>query len=69
MSFEPILTQYEVPMNLSLPAMRHLVSQAGMFVPSSIQCEIDNFCNVLLNLIERGVDRTPAAKESSWLDE
>jgi len=29
----------------------------------SVQCEIDNFRNTLLNLIERGVSRQPTDEE------
>ena len=56
---EPILTQRELTIDLSVPAMEHVTAALKGVMEAdkeSVQCEIDNFCNTLLNLIERGVD-------------
>ena len=56
---EPILTQRELTIDLSAPAMKLIagaIDRDHTLAPNSVQSEIDNFCNTLLNLIERGVD-------------
>jgi hypothetical protein len=55
-------------MNLSVPAMQHIVDVLDEHPGGELQGEVKNFTNVLLNLIERGVDRKPK-EEASWLDE
>lgn len=67
MRIEKILTQHELTIDLSIPAMEHIAFNLEWHgkpcddpcVPS-VRCEIDNFRNTLLNLIERGVDKVPA---------
>ena len=58
-----ILTQRELTIDLSVPAMKLIagaIERDGFVSPSdSVQCEVDNFRNTLLNMIERGVDRRP----------
>lgn len=58
---DKILTQHELTIDLSVPAMKLIagaIERDGFVSPDdSVQCEIDNFRNMLLNLIERGVDR------------
>ena len=63
-----ILTQHELTIDLSAPAMTFIVgaldpefvaAHANIFV----QCELDNFRNTLLNLIERGVGRRQLTDE------
>lgn len=54
-----ILTTRELTIDLSLPAMRAVACALGeppFHKDDSVQCEIDNFRNTLLNLVERGVD-------------
>jgi hypothetical protein len=63
-----ILTQHELTIDLSAPAMEFIVGALDPeFVAAhthmSVQCEIDNFRNTLLNLIERGVGRQPTDEE------
>jgi hypothetical protein len=51
-----ILTQKELTIDLSRPAMKALLEMSygcGQLLPNHIQCELDNFRNTLLNLIER----------------
>lgn len=57
----PILTQQELVIDLSRPAMLYLV-EAMSNIPNiaietpltpDVQCELDNFQNTLLNLLER----------------
>jgi hypothetical protein len=56
-----ILTQRELVIDLSVPAMKLIagaIERDGFVsLSDSVQCEVDNFRNILLNLIERGVDR------------
>lgn len=56
-----ILTQQELTIDLSVPAMRCIVGavEAAWGGTPDVQCELDNFRNTLLNMIERGVDRRP----------
>jgi ubiquinone biosynthesis protein UbiJ len=59
-----ILTQKELTIDLSRPAMQFLldVIENGLDVTRSwtpaLQCEIDNFRNTLLNLLERSEPKT-----------
>jgi ubiquinone biosynthesis protein UbiJ len=54
-----ILTQQELTIDLSRPAMEWILKETGrrLTVPvvhdDSVECEIDNFRNALLNLLER----------------
>jgi len=50
-----ILTQHPVEIALSVPAMEHIVDHLSSPVidVSGVQCEVDNFLNLLRNLIER----------------
>lgn len=51
-----ILTQKELTIDLSRPAMERIeYNLRGVSMPHApaVQCEIDNFRNMLLNLIER----------------
>lgn len=53
-----ILTQKELTIDLSRPAMLHIVFELthGASAPvnsPSVTCEVDNFVNTLLNLLER----------------
>lgn len=55
-----ILTQRELVIDLSAPAMTFIagaIDEPERHPTESVQCEIDNFRNLLLNLIERGIDR------------
>ena len=55
---DKILTQQELTIDLSVPAMKLIAGAIDRAsISGSVQCEIDNFRNTLLNLIERGVDR------------
>ena len=56
---DKILTQQELTIDLSVPAMKIIANalKGWDWNPEPVQCEIDNFRNTLLNLIERGVDR------------
>jgi hypothetical protein len=56
---DKILTQRELVIDLSVPAMKIIAGalEGSDWNPESVQCEIDNFRNTLLNLIERGVER------------
>ena len=54
---DKILTQQELTIDLSVPAMKLIALAIYNRGAGSVQCEIDNFRNTLLNLIERGVDR------------
>lgn len=61
-----ILTQHELTIDLSARAMEHIaraIFVAPRLLNDSVQCEIDNFRNTLLNLIERGVERGPTDEE------
>jgi hypothetical protein len=65
MRIEKVLTQHELTIDLSLPALQYIVE--AMVRPNhpavgySVSMELSNFRNTLLNLIERGVDKTPEA--------
>jgi len=54
-----ILTQKELTIDLSRPAMEHLLDVLGdeqgayPHINQQVQCEIDNFRNTLQNLMER----------------
>ncbi len=54
-----ILTQKEITIDLSRPAMEWILRETGrrLAVPvlpdDSVECEVDNFRNMLQNLIER----------------
>lgn len=54
-----ILTQQELTIDLSRPAMEWILREISrrLTVPAvhddSVECEIDNFRNTLLNLLER----------------
>ena len=52
-----ILTQKELVIDLSRPAMNYLIDAlqlaAQVTEPSGVQCELDNLRNTLLNLLER----------------
>ena len=56
-----ILTQHELTIDLSTIAMALIVGaierDGPVTLDDSVQCEIDNFRNTLLNLIERGAGR------------
>lgn len=53
-----ILTQHELTIDLSAPAVTAIASalEGSFIVDASVLCEIENFRNTLLNLIKRGVD-------------
>ena len=57
-----ILTQHELMIDLSVPAMEWIAREIArrlttpVIPDGSVECEIENFRNTLLNLIERGVD-------------
>ena len=57
-----ILTQKELTIDLSREAMRVILErvQGGedRNIPDHVQCEVDNFCNTLLNLLERSEPKT-----------
>jgi hypothetical protein len=51
-----ILTQKELTIDLSRPAMERIVyNMRGCSMPHApqVQCELDNFVNMLQNLLER----------------
>jgi hypothetical protein len=51
-----ILTQKELTIDLSRPAMQHLVDTMTVCpwtLSGDVMCELDNFRNTLLNLLER----------------
>jgi len=52
-----ILTQYPVTIDLSPPAvatiMHAIETREPLPLRAEVQCEIDNFCNLLQNLLER----------------
>jgi hypothetical protein len=52
-----ILTQKELTIDLSRPAMEVIIErvQGGedRVIPDGVRCEVDNFCNTLQNLLER----------------
>jgi hypothetical protein len=52
-----ILTQKELTIDLSRPAMQYIISAMTHAdeptVDYSLECELDNFVNTLLNLLER----------------
>ncbi len=52
-----ILTQQELTIDLSRPAMAVIINAIETREPlpliDTVQCEIDNFMNTLLNLLER----------------
>jgi hypothetical protein len=52
-----ILTQKELTIDLSRPAMAVIINAIETREPlpliDSVQCELDNFCNTLQNLLER----------------
>ena len=58
---DKILTQQELTIDLSVPAMHYIAGALDIakwkHPNDSVRCEVDNFRNTLLNLIERGVDR------------
>lgn len=59
-----ILTQQEINIDLSRPAMEWILRETGrrLTVPvppdDSVECEVDNFRNTLLNLLERSEPET-----------
>jgi hypothetical protein len=61
-----ILTQKELTIDLSRPAMELIIlalgsdsfALRGKKFTASIECEIDNFRNTLLNLLERSEPKT-----------
>jgi hypothetical protein len=59
-----ILTQKELTIDLSRPAMLYVLGaletahEERAVLPNHIQCEVDNFRNTLLNLIERSEPKT-----------
>jgi hypothetical protein len=51
-----ILTQQELTIDLSRPAMKHLVDTMTVCpwtLSADVICELDNFMNMLQNLLER----------------
>lgn len=54
-----ILTQKELTIDLSRPAIQNLIEALHQFgwereyIDANVQCELDNFRNTLLNLLER----------------
>jgi hypothetical protein len=56
-----VLTQKEITIDLSRPAMQYIVAaleevcnvDPGVTWTDSLQCELDNFVNLLHNLLER----------------
>ena len=53
-----ILTQKELTIDLSRPAMERVIdlienAECQWVMEPSVQCELDNFRNTLLNLLER----------------
>jgi hypothetical protein len=52
-----ILTQKELTLDLSRPAMAMIIhaieTREPMLLRPEVQCELDNFLNTLLNLLER----------------
>jgi hypothetical protein len=59
MSIGEIPLPWPAEINLSRPALTHVLAaiENGMDITTgwtpSIQCEVDNFCNLLQNLLER----------------
>lgn len=59
-----ILTQQEIPLNLSRPAMEWILRETGrrLAVPvppdDGVECEVDNFRNLLQNLLDRSEPKT-----------
>ena len=56
-----ILTQKELTIDLSRPAMKALLYMSygcGQHLPEHIHCELDNFRNTLQNLLERSEPAT-----------
>ena len=56
-----ILTQKELTIDLSRPAMKALLEMSygcGQLLPPDIHCELDNFRNTLQNLLERSEPET-----------
>lgn len=63
-----VLTQRELTIDLSVPAMHYIADTVTVdqYASESVRCEIDNFRNTLLNMIERSVDcasRRPLSDE------
>ena len=60
-----ILTQRDLTIDLSMPAMAAIAGTLDetFHADASVLCEIENFRNTLLNLIERGVERGPTDEE------
>jgi len=57
-----ILTQKELTINLSRPAMERVIdllenAECKWALQPQVQCELDNFVNTLLNLLERSETR------------
>jgi hypothetical protein len=52
-----ILTQQEIPLNLSRPAMEVILGRVtggeDVQCTADVRCEVDNFRNLLQNLLER----------------
>ena len=52
-----ILTQYPVTIDLSRPAMEYIIAALDDFIEPTteyeMECELDNFRNLLENLLER----------------
>jgi hypothetical protein len=57
-----ILTQKELTIDLSRPAMEYILGALGQCeqptLEYSMECELDNFRNTLLNLLERSEPKT-----------
>jgi hypothetical protein len=72
MRIEKVLTQHELVIDLSRGAMAIIAHAIETREPlplrNDVKCEVDNFVNTLLNLIERGVDKTPEPVQTSNLD-
>jgi hypothetical protein len=71
MRVEKILTQRELIVDLSLPAMRAIIGAVGVSrprtLPKQLECEIDNFVNLLTNMVERGIDKAPQGADNTDL--
>lgn len=59
-----ILTQREIVIDLSVPAMKYIVEnvsrrlEAPAVPDDSVECEVSNFLNLMHNLIERHSDNS-----------
>jgi hypothetical protein len=57
-----ILTQQEIVIDLSRPALNYVIDAlqlaAQVTEPSDVQCEVDNFRNLLQNLLDRSEPET-----------